>query len=345
MKKRVAILGAGGFTGLELLKLLGNRKDVEIIAITSNEYSGNMLSKVIPSFQKSPPGELVFLDHPKKPNDIPDCHLVFLATPDAASLYHVPNFLEAGKKVIDLSGAFRLQDTAEFQKFYQIEHTAPNLLPTAVFGLPEYNRAKIKEASLVANPGCYPTAALVPMLGIHSFLNDFEPRVVIDAKSGTSGAGGRKEKDALGFSTVYQNFRSYKTIAHQHLPEIRQVLREISNIPFHVRFTPHLLPLFRGILATIYLTAKKEIDIKKIKDEAHAFAKKEPFVTFFESPDEIEIRNIQNRNQVHFALDYDRESQIVVIQSAIDNILKGAAGTAIQNMNLMLGFSETEGLA
>ncbi|MCB1202239.1 MAG: N-acetyl-gamma-glutamyl-phosphate reductase [Leptospiraceae bacterium] len=341
---KISIIGAGGFTGLELLRLLAHRNDVQVTSITSNEFAGKNLGEIAGDLAASPLASLNFLPHPKEPSYLPEFDLAFTATPDEASLYHIPKFLKAGKKVIDIAGAYRLKTATEFENFYGIEHTDSENLKHAVFGLPELNRKAIKEASLVANPGCYPTSVLIPFLALQPLLNQFSPVVIIDAKSGTSGAGGRKEKDSLGFSTVYENFRSYKTEKHQHMPEIRQVLNSIAEQKFKVRFTPHLLPMFRGILSTIYLTEVSNLSLESVQKVCRDFASREPFVRFLDSCNQIELKNVQHTNRVDFAVLHDVETGHFVIQSAIDNLLKGAAGQAIQNMNLMIGAEETRGL-
>ncbi len=342
---RAAILGAGGFTGQELLRLFASRDDVSIELVTSNEYAGKRLSQVFPQLQTNRYLSLVFSRHPDTADDLPEVDIVFLAVPDEAALHWAPLLLERNIRVIDISGSFRLQDPTQFQTYYKLEHSHPHLLKEAVYGLCELNREQIKGARLLANPGCYPTSITIPLLAMKEYLNIFSPRLVIDAKSGTSGAGGRKEKDSLGYSTVYENFRAYRIEGHQHTPEIEQTAALLFGCPITARFTPHLLPMFRGILSNTYLFCNDgTIDFIKLQQAADGFAEQEPFVRYYRDPNKIELKNVQQTNFVDFSLYYDERNRIVQVISATDNLGKGAAGQAIQNMNLMFSKKETEGL-
>jgi N-acetyl-gamma-glutamyl-phosphate reductase len=340
---RVGILGAGGFTGQELIKIFNGHTQVQLEYITSSEYADKSLSNVFP-WLAGKFSSLKFSQHPVKIEDVPSLDYIFLAVPDEVSLKWAGIFLKSGIKVIDISGSFRLTNTDEFSVFYKLQHTDHQTLSKAVYGLTELNREKIKTAELIANPGCYPTAALVPLIPVLPILKNIESRIIIDAKSGTSGAGGRKEKDTMGYSTVYENFRTYRTVAHQHMPEIRQIVKKLTGNHSEIRFTPHLLPMYRGILSVSYLFLADKPDTGAVRAACEKFAQNETFVRFYESPDEIELKNVQHTNFTDFSFHYDEASKILEIVSGIDNLVKGAAGQAVQNMNLMAGLAESEGL-
>jgi len=339
---RVGILGAGGFTGQELLRLFARHRQVDVVYATSSEYAGKSIAEAFPSLLNEKYKRLSFSGRPKSISDTPQMDAVFLATPDDVSLKWAPEFLKAGVKVIDISGAFRLKDPSAFLEFYGLEHTEPRALENAVYGLTEAHREKIKSASLVANPGCYPTAATLP-LWVYRDLIDFTKPIIIDAKSGTSGAGGRKEKDGLGYSTVYENFRSYKSAKHQHAPEIAQEVNTLTGQNAAVRFTPHLLPMYRGILSSTYVFPKAGINNADFVKAARSVAY-EPFLRYRENVDAVELKHVQHTNYCDFAHYFDEKSGVVLIVSAIDNLMKGAAGQAVQNLNLMFGFPENMGV-
>jgi N-acetyl-gamma-glutamyl-phosphate reductase len=342
MKIKAGILGAGGFTGQELIRIFAHHAQVELVYVTSTEYADKPLSAAFPNLAHPAFASLKFTAHPQKIADAPKLDAIFLATPDDASLKWAPEFLNAGVKVIDISGAFRLKNSAEFKEYYGLEQTAEATLAKAVYGLTEIHRAEIAKADLVANPGCYPTAAALP-LWIYRDLIDFTKPVIVDAKSGTSGAGGRKEKDNLGYSTVYENFRSYKTAKHQHAPEIAQEISQVSGQKVNLRFTPHLLPMYRGILSSAYAFIKPG---KAAADFSAAVEKvrKETFLRHRENVDAVEVKHVQHTNFCDYAHFIDDKAGLVQIVSAIDNLVKGAAGQAVQNMNLMFGFPEHSGV-
>jgi len=338
---KLGILGAGGFTGQELIRILSRHPGANLQYLTSSEYAGKSLGEVFPALATPAARDLIFTAHPQQLSDVPELDAIFLATPDEVSLKWAPLFVNRGVKVIDIAGSFRLKNKADFKEFYGLEHDAPAALAEAVYGMPETSRAAIKTAKLVANPGCYPTAALLP-LHIYRDLIDFSKPIIIDAKSGTSGAGGRKEKDGLGYSTVYENFRAYKTANHQHAPEIAQQLSLYAGQKVALRFTPYLLPMYRGILSTAYVSpkpGKADADFKLA-----ALALQEPFMRFKRTVDQIELKSVQHTNFCDFSHHFDAATGIVEIVSAIDNLMKGAAGQAVQNMNLMFGFEETAGV-
>ncbi len=340
---RAGILGAGGFTGQELIRIFALHRGAELVYLTSSEYADKKLSAAFPALAAPDFADLSFSPHPKAVADAPPLDVVFLATPDEVSLSWAPQFLAAGVRVIDISGAFRLADAAQFREFYGLEHNQPAALGEAVYGLSEVNRKKIASANLVANPGCYPTAALLPLF-IYRELLDLSHVVIIDAKSGTSGAGGRKEKDTLGYSTVYENFRAYKTAKHQHAPEIAQELSRFGHAQARLRFTPHLLPMYRGILSSAYVTIKAGKSAADFETAARRAAESETFLRYRENVDAVELRHVQHTNFCDYAHFVDSDTGLVQIVSAIDNLGKGAAGQAVQNMNLMFGLAETSGV-
>lgn len=347
-KFRVGVVGAGGFTGLELLRILSSHSHVEIVYATSNEYQNQKVLELFPQLANPSLKDLLFTKHPQSPHDVPDIDFAFTATPDLASLQLAAMLIAKNIRVIDIAGIFRLKDKDIIQHFYGIAHDQPELLSQAVYGLPEVYREQIQSAALVANPGCYPTSVLLPLFAIREFLTFFDSSIIVDSKSGTSGAGGRKEKESLTFSSVNENFRAYKVEKHQHQPEIQSYLNQFSNHPFSVRFTPHLLPIERGILSTIYLRVKKEnkdnFDCKKMVSACQQFAEQEQFIRFYESPNDIDIKKIVRTNFLDFSFVYDETNHIVVMISTIDNLMKGAASQAIQNFNIMIQKNEQEAL-
>ena len=339
---RIGIIGAAGLSGRELLYWLKNHPEAVIELLTSSKYQGRQVTDVFP--------ELRGYSQVFQPNecDVSGCDLVFLAIPNQASLKLVPKLLEQGVRVIDLSGAFRLRDTKVFSQFYQLTHTAPELLDETVFGLPEFFKEKISSARLVANPGCYSTGALLGILPLADLLADLDRPPIIDAKSGVSGAGGRVEGDTTNYVSVNENFKAYKVFAHQHQPEIQQYLVELSPYSAEesgdVIFTPHLLPVNRGILSTIYLHFPEAIPVTEIRSRFSKFATEQKFVQFMDEGSLPDLKVTQNSNRVMIGAESDESGQNWVIVTSLDNLVKGASGQAIQNMNLMCGLEESLGL-
>ena len=340
---KVGIIGAAGFTGIEILKNLRHHPDAQVSYITSSEHQGKGLITTFPQLHCQKYDELNFSNHPSSINDVPDLDVVFLAVPDEAAMKWAPPLLEKKVKVIDISGSFRLKNPDKFQEYYKLKHTSGEVLTQAIYGLTEVYRDKIKSANLLANPGCYATSAILPLYCIREYLGKYSRNIIFDTKSGTSGAGGRKEKDSLAFSQVSDNFRAYKIKAHQHIPEIEQ---EVSEYCKDVRFkmTPHLLPIFRGIYSVLYLKADPGVSEQKLTESFENIASQEPFIRFLKNPEEIELRKVQNTNFIDIGFHHDEHTGVLSIFSAIDNLQKGAAGSAVQNMNLMFGYPETLGL-
>ncbi|MEE8436012.1 MAG: N-acetyl-gamma-glutamyl-phosphate reductase, partial [bacterium] len=330
-----------------------------LTAISSGRYQGQRAGAVFPELSRV---GLTFMDHDEmiagiandggvegsggSGADGPD--VVFLAVPNQASLELVPRLLNNGLRVIDLSGVFRLRDTAVFERYYKLEHTAPDALSRAVFGLPEAFRSEIASASLIGNPGCYPTGALLGLLPLGELAGALAAPPVIDAKSGVSGAGGRVEDDSTNFMEVNENFKAYKIFGHQHLPEIEQYLADLT--PYDpaaqgaVVFTPHLLPISRGILTTVYLRFAQPVPPEEMRRRFSRFADGEPFVTLLPEGGAAELKMANHTNDCVISLHADESASNWVVMTAIDNLLKGASGQSVQNMNLMFGLYETEGL-
>ena len=339
---RTGIIGAAGLSGLELLHWLERHPHVEVALVTSGKHEGMRVEEAFPHLSGH---SLVFQPHQA---DASECDVVFLAIPNRASLEHVPRLLKQGVRVIDLSGVYRLRDADSFEKHYRLKHTSPELLEEVVFGLPEFFRESLPEARLVANPGCYPTGALLGMLPFGELLSDLRHAPVIDAKSGVSGAGGRVEVDATNYVEVNENFKAYKAFSHQHQPEIQQLMEDLS--PFRstllgdIVFTPYLLPLSRGILAGIYLRFRVPPAEQEVRTRFEAFASENPFVQILPQGKLPDLHMSVHTNRCCIGWANDESGCDWLVQTSIDNLVKGASGQAIQNMNLMFGLPETTGL-
>lgn len=332
----ISIIGAGGFTGKELLGLLANHPKWKAVHVTSDKLAGKSLSEVFPDLVY--PKNLIFKRHE---DELPKGSLVVLAVPNEAALELAPKFLNAGHKVIDLSGVYRLHDKELFEKAYKLTHTSFELTNKAVFGIPEIFRDKLKGADFVSNPGCFSTSVILALYLLGDLRKKIRPRIIADCKSGISGAGGRVEDGGFSFNSVYENFRAYKVLTHQHEPEIREYCFAGSGLPFpEVLFVPHLLPVYRGILSTIYLEA--ESDSLPVLETMRSLTEKEPFLRVRNTPEEIDLAKVNQTNFLDIGV--RQRGNTITIVSALDNLMKGAAGQALQNINLMLGESETLGL-
>ena len=352
MKKiKVSIIGSTGYAGKELVKILMNHQKVELVYLVSSSYAGKNIVEVFPEFLNKLDKKLINLDLNVVSKD---SDLVFTALPHTVSMDVVPELLKKGVKVVDLSADYRLKNSTVYKEWYkkELNQISKELLPEAVYGLPEIYLDKIKNASLVANPGCYPTSVILgiaPLLKYHFV----EPEgIIIDSKSGTSGAG-KKLSLNLHFAECNENFKAYKIVKHNHIPEVEQ---ELSSIYFSeddnkyqekgikVSFTPHLIPINRGILSTCYLSlkgSKKEGEVLEIYQK---FYQEAPFVRIFEPPNLPEIKFVTGTNYCDIGFAIDKRVRKIKVISVIDNLLKGAAGQAVQNMNIMSGFPETCGL-
>lgn len=336
---KVAIVGASGYTGVELIRLLSNHPEIEITAVTSEQSAGKSIAEVFPSlsgvFEKS-------LEHISIETIAQKADLLFTALPHQKAMDYVPGFLEHGKKVIDLSADFRIRDAATYGAWYE-EHKAPELLKEAVYGLPELHRTEIKNARLVANPGCYPTSAILALAPLLKNGLIEASSLVIDSKSGVSGAGRSATQDTH-FTEVNEGFKAYKVAEHRHTPEIEQELSILAGSQITVSFTPHLLPVNRGILSTIYASVNGEASEESILSIYDKFYAEERFVRVYPKGSFPNINNVKGSNFCDIGIKLDKRTNRVVIISAIDNLTKGAAGQAVQNMNIMYGFPEDTAL-
>lgn len=333
---RVGIVGGTGYTGAELLRILARHPQVTLAVITSRSESGLSVAELFPHLR----GQIDLCFTEPDAGALAECDLVFFATPNGTAMRSVPDLLARGVRAIDLAADFRLKDPAVWERWYGMPHHCPELLAEAVYGLPEVNREAIRQARLVANPGCYPTAVTL------GFLPLLEARVVdpswlvADAKSGTSGAG-RKAVTGLLMAEVGESFKAYSVTGHRHAPEISQNLSQFSGVDVNLTFVPHLVPMIRGIEATLYARlTSADVDLDRLYIDRYSG---EPFID--PMPDgNPDTRSVRGSNICRIAVSRQGSSGAVVVQSVIDNLVKGAAGQAVQNLNLMFGFEETTGL-
>jgi N-acetyl-gamma-glutamyl-phosphate reductase len=333
---KVGIVGGTGYTGVELLRLLAQHPQVELRVITSRADAGTAVSQMFPSLRGYV--DLLFT-HPDAAH-LEQCDVVFFATPNGIAMQQTRALLDAGVRVIDLAADFRIKDIAEWEKWYGMSHACPDLVAEAVYGLPEVNRAKIKQARLVANPGCYPTAVqlgFIPLL--EAGLVD-AAHLIADAKSGVSGAGRKAEIPTL-FAEAGDNFKAYGVAGHRHLPEIKQGLANVSGKPVGLTFVPHLTPMIRGIHATLYAQLKTDVDLQVLFEQRYA---NEAFVDVLPAGSHPETRSVRGSNHCRIALHRPQGGDTVVVLSVIDNLVKGAAGQAVQNLNIMFGLPEKAAL-
>jgi N-acetyl-gamma-glutamyl-phosphate reductase len=336
---KVSVIGASGYTGVELLRLLAGHDAVEICHVTSRQYAGQPVSMQFPSLRGCVERDFELLD----PAVVAaNSDVVFTAVPHQTAMQLVPELLAAGTRVVDLSADFRLADAEIYAAWYQ-PHSAPQFLAEAVYGLPELFRRKISAARLIANPGCYPTSAalaLAPLLEE----NRIDPAsIIIDSKSGTSGAG-RAAKVASLYCEVNEGFKAYGLPKHRHTPEIEQTLSSLAGRAVTVSFTPHLVPANRGILSTCYAALAGSADQTELIRSFTDYYAGEPFVRVLPEGYLPNIAEVRGSNFCDIGLVVDQRTKRVVVVSAIDNLVKGAAGQALQNMNLMLGLPESKGL-
>lgn len=334
---KIGIVGGTGYTGVELLRLLATHPQANVVCITSRAESGRQVSDLYGNLR----GHFDLAFSEPDPASLAECDLVFFATPNGTAMKMVPELLDAGTRVIDLAADFRLQDPALWEQWYGMPHSCVDVLAEAVYGLPELNREHIRGARLVANPGCYPTAAALGFLPlVESGLID-TTNLVADCKSGVSGAG-RGANAAMLMGEVGESFKAYGVAGHRHLPEIRQTLSWVSAQPVGLTFVPHLVPMIRGIHATLYgrLTGDPG-DLQAVFEKRYA---NEPFVDVLPSGSHPETRSVRGVNHCRMAVHRPQGGDTVVVLSVIDNLTKGAAGQALQNMNLMFGLDEATGL-
>jgi N-acetyl-gamma-glutamyl-phosphate reductase len=339
---KVGVVGGTGYTGVELLRLLAGHSEVEVVAITSRAEAGVKVAEYFPSLRGR--YDLAFTDPASAP--LKDCDLVFFATPNGVAMSQARALLDSGARIVDFSADFRLKDRATWEKWYKVSHASPELLAEAVYGLPEMNRERIAKARLVANPGCYATAVQLALLPLVE--TDFvdHAHFIADGKSGVSGAGRKADVDLL-FSEASDNFMAYAVKGHRHQPEILESLESLAGLEgasgrhIGLTFVPHLVPMVRGILATVYARITKETDFQALFERRYA---SEPFVDVLPPGSEPETRWVRGTNQCRIALHRPMDAQTLVILAVEDNLVKGAAGQAVQNMNLMFGFPEKQAL-
>lgn len=335
---RAAVLGATGYAGVELVRILIHHPRVQLAVLTSQQFAGRRISEIYPSLGGK--CDLV-LQEVRIENIASQADLAFAALPHGASMDVVAELIRRGLRVIDLSADFRLHDRGTYRQWYR-EHRAPHLLDKAVYGLTEIHRPRIAKTRLVAVPGCYPTGAILGLAPLFA-KKMVEGNVVIDAKSGVTGAG-RSSEVELSFSEVNENFKAYQVGVHRHTPEIEQELAEIARRSVTVLFTPHLLPINRGILSTMYVRMKKFPGENALTRIYRTFYRNNPFVRILPYGSFPQIKEVRGSNECRIGFRNDSRGGCLVVITVIDNLVKGAAGQAVQNMNLMCGFPETEGL-
>jgi N-acetyl-gamma-glutamyl-phosphate reductase len=336
---KVGVVGGTGYTGVELLRLLAAHPGVEVTAITSRAEAGVRVADYFPSLRGR--YDLAFSDPAQAPLEGCDC--VFFATPNGVAMSQAKALLDGGARIVDFSADFRLKDRATWEKWYKVPHASPQLFAEAVYGLPEINRERIRKARLVANPCCYATAVQLAMLPLVETAFVDHTHFVADGKSGASGAGRKSEVELL-LSEAGDNFKAYAVKGHRHHPEILESLASLEGVSgrdIGLTFVPHLLPMIRGILITLYARITKDTDFQALFEKRYA---KEPFVDVLPPGSQPETRWVRGTNQCRIAVHRPLDGDTLVVLAVEDNLVKGAAGQAVQNMNLMFGFPETRAL-
>ena len=334
---RIGIVGGTGYTGVELLRLLAQHPEADVRAITSRKDVGTRVADMFPSLRGR--YDLAFSDPAAA--DLKSCEIVFFATPHGVAMAQARDLLASGVRIVDLAADFRLKDPAVFEQWYGMAHTCPDLLAESVYGLPEMNREAIRGARIVGNPGCYPTAVQLGFLPLLEAGVIDPEHLIADCKSGVSGAG-RKAEVGLLFSEAADNFKAYSLKGHRHLPEIVQGLTSACTTPVRLVFTPHLTPMIRGIHATLYARITQPgVDLQALYERRFAG---EPFVDVMPPGSMPDTRSVRAGNMCRIAVHRPQNGDMAVILAVEDNLVKGAAGQAIQNMNLMFGLPETTGL-
>jgi N-acetyl-gamma-glutamyl-phosphate reductase len=336
---KIGIAGASGYTGLELIRLLAGHPDVELTFLTSERFQGQNISEVFPSLH----GVVDFTLKPLDDNITKDCSFLFLALPHMTAIEKIPIYLQSDCKIIDLSADYRLRDPKAYSEWYSVTHTHPDLLEQAVYGLPELYRDAIQTARFIANPGCYPTSvilALTPLLT--TGWADLDS-IISDSKSGVSGAG-RKPSLTTHFTEVNEGITPYGLGSHRHTPEIEQELSALAGKPVRLTFSPHLVPMNRGMLSTVYINLKKPVSDEKLVEHYRNFYKDEHFIRVLNPGKFASSKHVLSSNFCDIGLKVDSRNQRLIITSALDNLIKGASGQAVQNMNIMLGLNEKTGL-
>jgi N-acetyl-gamma-glutamyl-phosphate reductase len=333
---KVGIVGGTGYTGVELMRLLARHSGVQLVAITSRKEAGMPVAEMYPSLR----GRVDLAFSTPAEAGLESCDVVFFATPNGIAMQEAAALLAAGVRVIDLAADFRIKDIAEWEKWYGMSHASPQLVAEAVYGLPEVNRDAIKSARLIANPGCYPTAVQLGLLPLIEAGVVDTANLIADCKSGVSGAGRKAEVHTL-MCEAGDNFKAYGVGGHRHLPEISQGLARAAGKPVGLTFVPHLTPMIRGIHATLYAKVDRSVDVQALLEQRY---RGEQFVDVMPAGSTPETRSVRGGNTCRIAVHRPQGGDTVVVLSVIDNLVKGAAGQAIQNMNLMFGLPEDQGL-
>ncbi len=336
---KVSIIGATGYTGAELVKILLRHPEVEIEMVTSRSFAGKKISEVYPWLSVDLVCQALDVERVASFSSF-----IFTALPHGSSMEVVGKLPLRRKRIVDLSADFRLTNPLVYKKWYGIVHTKKDLLKQAVYGLPEFYRGKIKKAHLVANPGCYPTSALLSLAPLLKYDLIKEESIIVDSKSGVTG-GGRKLSLKTHFPEVNENLSAYQVGCHRHIPEIEQELTKRAQKEVKISFVPHLVPLNRGILSTCYADLKDSLKLKDLADVFEDFYREEPFVKILPQGCFPQVKDVVNSNRCHIGFMIDERRRRVIIISTIDNLGKGASSQAVQNMNIMCGFEETMGLS
>lgn len=338
MKKiNIGIIGGTGYTGVELLRILAAHPAANVLCITSRSEAGRPVSDLYPSLR----GHYDLAYAAPTPTLFDECDVVFAATPNGVAMKYAGDLFNKGIKLIDFSADFRINELKTWEKWYKMEHACPQLLAKAVYGLPEFNRAQIKDAQLVANPGCYPTAVQIGYMPL--LKNDLieTDSLIADCKSGVSGAGRNATLNTM-YTEASESVKAYNASGHRHHPEIVQGLQELTQSPVKLVFVPHLMPMIRGIHATLYAKLKSDaVDLQAVYEQAY---QDEPFVDVMPAGSHPDTRSVRGTNMCRIAVYHLKETNQALVLSVEDNVVKGAAGQAIQNMNIMLGIDETTGL-
>jgi N-acetyl-gamma-glutamyl-phosphate reductase len=336
-----AICGITGYTGLELIRVLLRHPRVAIKALTARFDKQTSISDVYPEFK----GRLDITCESLVPDKLlkKGVDVVFLALPHRVSMEYAPSFIKKGKAVVDLSADFRIKNVGVYEKYYNIKHISKEYIKSSIYGLPELNKNKIKNARLIANPGCYPTGSILAVAPLASKSRLGKGPVILDAKSGATGAGRKADKGII-FSEVSENMKAYKVGIHQHTPEIEQELGNAAGCSVNIIFTPQLVPIRRGILTTAYIPLKKQADTAEISALYRSFYKDAPFIKVYEKGLMPQIKDVAYTNNCAIGVAISRDKKTAIIVTVIDNLLKGASGQAVQNMNIMFGLPETMGL-
>ena len=348
---KVGIVGASGYSGEELVRLLLQHPLAEITTVTSRQYAGQTVAKVFPKFANHPKSKGLHFSEPKSEVLAKAAQVVFLALPHGVAAEFAVPLLDLGCQVIDLSADFRLKSSTVYKEYYGHDHPAPDLLHRSVYGLPEIHRAEIRNSQLIASPGCYPTSILLPLVPLLRAKLVKTDGIIADSLSGVSGAGRKLEIEYL-FGECNESVRPYGLLRHRHLSEIEEQLTAVAGTAVVIQFTPHLIPVNRGILTTLYLTPAKAFAgadeaaamLREVTECYQAAYGREPFVRLLEGKAPPDTKNVVGTNVIEIAWRTDPRTGRIIVMSALDNITKGASGQAVQSMNILCGFPETTGL-